>query len=526
MSLVCKIFLSLMICIGLLSVGTFTYASEQDVVKEEITHIASFDLFYSGQMIAVGDEETWEEIQQLIQDNLSYICGYNEKGGEALLEVSQLDVSTVNIEVVGTYVIKVVLDISEEYSDGYFLSPEITEIEVPVKVSNPEEFELWKARTIESKHIIYYLPDIIPSETQIYFYESETKIYLEDSKNLTWKLCDDTIAMMKGFSFAINRDALIKQHYAYFYLQNGDMRSQIIEVYENGVFYSVETIGGDRDGGDTNLGSDKPFTQPIPDLILEETEPKETFVESEFTQPPVENEQSIYTSTSETEMLNTEETRNIIKVDPINQSYSVGAVAETTLDLEEKTSETETQSSNNGMEYSDNDKDIFSGYRTRLLMESGGCSAKFSKHGITVEIPQDVLAFQDDDIITVEIIPDNNSATYHINISINEKNVVLENAVTIWFPESFFQGIDTTEITVNNSNQPLIYDSESKAFYLVTTELGEFVLISDSKDAIAYTSDTPQNHKSNFNIIIIVGVVLLITIIAVGMIFYWRKRIK
>ena len=225
-------------------------------------------------------------------------------------------------------------------------------------------------------------------------------------------------------------------------------------------------------------------------------------------------------------MLNTEETRNIIKVDPINQSYSVGAVAETTLDLEKKTSETETQSSNNGMEYSDNDKDIFSGYRTRLLMESGGCSAKFSKHGITVEIPQDVLAFQDDDIITVEIIPDNNSDTYHINISINETNVVLEKAVTIWFPESFFQGIDTTEITVNNSNQPLAYDSESKAFYLVTTELGEFVLISDSKDAIAYTSDTPQNHKSNFNIIIIVGVVLLITIIAVGMIFYWRKRIK
>ncbi len=517
MNSICKFFLSLMICIGLLGVGTFTYASEHEVVKEEITHIALFDLFYSGQMIAVGDEETWEEIQQLIQDNLSYICGYNEEGGEALLEVSQLDMSNVDIEVVGTYVIKVVLDISEEYSDSYFLSSEITEIEVPVKVSDPEEFELWKARTIENQHIIYYLTDIIPSETQIYFYESETKVYLEDSENLTWQLCDDTIATMKSFSFAINRDALIKQQYTYFYLQNGDMRSRIIEVYEDGIFYSVETIGGDRDGGDTNLGLDKPFTQPTPDLISEETEPKETFVESE---------QSIYTSTSETEMLNTEKARNIIKVDPINQSYSVGVVAETTSDLERNKSETETQSSNNGMEYSDNYKDIFSGYRTRLLMEGGGGTAKFSKHGITVEIPQDVLAFQDDDIITVEIIPDNNSATYHINISINETNVVLEKAVTIWFPESFLKGVDATEITVNNSNQPLAYDSESKAFYLVTTELGEFVLISDGEDAIAHTLDTPQNHKSNFNIIIIVSVVLLITVIVVGMIFYWRKRIK
>ena len=65
--------------------------------KTEIDHIASYDVFFSGQMIAVDDEEEYENIQYMMTDSISYLTGYNDNGAEAILDAYLIDWSNIDI---------------------------------------------------------------------------------------------------------------------------------------------------------------------------------------------------------------------------------------------------------------------------------------------------------------------------------------------------------------------------------------------------------------------------------------------
>ncbi|MGN0592053.1 MAG: hypothetical protein ACI4JQ_02260 [Ruminococcus sp.] len=257
-----------------LLIPTVNASAEEE--KEVLTHIASSDVYFSGHMIAVGDEADWEEKQEYILDNLSYLVAHNDADGEALLTVTDLDWSPVDILTPGIYTVSVSLEVSEEDALYYVLDPSLQMISIPVCISDPAAFELFPARSTEIHHMIYFLPDIPSEETQIYGYFSDEACTMETLKACDWTLCDSSIACMKSGGFTISREAIGQSRYGYFYLQYGDLQSQILEVYENGVYTSVTGMGGDRDGGDANMIDLPAVTQPAPVIPGEETTAAET----------------------------------------------------------------------------------------------------------------------------------------------------------------------------------------------------------------------------------------------------------
>ena len=97
-------------------------------------------------MIAVGDYDEWAFYQSLLSSCLSQysFIGITEKNVEVLLDAS-IDLSAVNLEQPGEYVITVTLNVSDEQDPpGNYVIPEDLSIMTrTIKVSRPEDFELW-----------------------------------------------------------------------------------------------------------------------------------------------------------------------------------------------------------------------------------------------------------------------------------------------------------------------------------------------------------------------------------------------
>ncbi|MGN1481314.1 sensor histidine kinase [Porcipelethomonas sp.] len=263
-----KLFLIFGVLSGLVFSESVSVSAEEE--KEVLDHIASSDVYFSGYMLAIGNEEGWEETQSCICDSMSYLVAYNDNA-EAILTVSDPDWDCVDIYTEGIYNLDFSLTICEEDAPYCVLDPSIQNVIIPVCVSNPEDFELFPARTTQTSHVIYFLPDIPSEETEIYIFFSDWECTFEELENCDWTLCSTDTAYMKSGGFSISRSALEVSNYAYFYLQYGDMRSQIIEVYENGKYSSVIGIGGDRDGGDASICNTPIVTQPAPITPAEKT---------------------------------------------------------------------------------------------------------------------------------------------------------------------------------------------------------------------------------------------------------------
>ena len=458
------------LCLCLLPGGT----AFAEPAKTEIDHIASYDAFFSGQMIAVDDEEEYENVQYMMTDSISYLTGYNDNGAEAILDAYLIDWSNIDIHTAGTYFVTVFLRIDAAEEDKFTLSPELEQIKLPICISDPDDFELFLARTISDQHIVYFLQNAETESTQIYAYFSPAACDYTALQNCSWTVCDENTALCMDEGFSILRSALPVGQYAYFYIQTADRTSQILEIYEDGNVTVSKEIRGDRDGSDTNFSSNPILTQPAPAIPSAE----QTTVTAVVTNPR-------NNAPAPPDDIASEE-------DTHGQAYSIHAESEQT----ETTNQTKQHSTTTTtaataatvaatisgapqMEYSDSNMDILSGYRIHEMMKQSGGSATFSKNGITLSIPENAISFQDTDMVTVTLSAESES-TYVVDILVNGERAVPQKSFTLWFPKNLFQSTESPVVKCDGVKQLMEYDKQSSAYYIRTTNLGTFQIVGDA----------------------------------------------
>lgn len=509
---------------GVLSGLVFSDSVSAEEEKEVLDHIASSDVYFSGYMLAVGDEEGWEETQCSIYDNMSYLVAYNDNA-EAILIASEPDWDSVDIYTAGIYGLDFTMELCEEDAPYCELDSSIQNVVIPVCVSDPEEFELFPARTTEQQHVVYFLPDIPSEETEIYGFFSPEQCNLGELENCDWFLCGTDTACMKSNGFSISCAALEENYYSYFYLQYGDMSSQIVEIYENGEYTTVVGMGGDRDGGDADIINNPVVTQPAPTVPVKTTTTAVSTEKAVVSDIPVdksaviqENKKSVRNNKTAGEQ-DEEDTYPVADSSPsgttVSEKKTSGQTPQTTVtDLSKGDSQQ--------IEYSDNTKDELSGYRVRLMMEQSGGTAKFSKNGITISIPENAIEFADSDMITVSVQPVDDSSAYEIMILINDEQAEIKVPVTIWFPERCFSGTETPALEICGSTQLLEYDAESCAYRIETTYLGTYSL----KSADSETGETAQESYLVRNMFLIIGAGIVLAGGAVFCICFLRRKVK
>ena len=216
----------------------------------EITDIFNYQLIKSGVMLAVGDEGCWNETVEYWYDFLGFVTGYTEYGDEAVLILESLDISDVNINAEGEYTVTAMFALDDEYNNKFFISDELRTIKIPVRISNPDNFEIQIIGQDLSCFMGVYLHNQ-DSEVQIYYVESENELMHNKLTEYTALPADENLAVAGGGIFRIFNNSLNYYSHYYFYLECGEERSNYIHIYyeENNIIVS-EFTGGDRDGGD------------------------------------------------------------------------------------------------------------------------------------------------------------------------------------------------------------------------------------------------------------------------------------
>lgn len=515
-------------------------SSETQDEKEILTDIVSSDLWFSGYMLELDNIQDFEKMKQNLQNCISLLCAYNDDGAEAFLGVREYDADIVDIHKAGTYNIELSFFIDDdEVGDNYELSPDIQQVSIPVCVSRADDFELFHARSTELSHIIYCLKDL-NEQSEVYMYNSSQKCSLETLENCQWQICDSDIALIRKYSLAIKRNALPQNTYSYFYVVHEGIKSQYIEIYEENERYSIVSMGGDRDGSDFGNIFQPQISQPAPEIPeTAETSPSQSDLSYEnyetvtddyydyyendddyipdIMQYNIEYENVFNNEYKESAFTQPAETSESQPVTSVTSAENITSIINTSSETTVSTSPAEPAETtdSNIIEYSDNNTDILSGYRVRCMMEQCGGIARFSKNGITISITRGTFAFSDNDVISVSITPDENNS-YIISITINGNDAVLENEITLWFPEIMIKNGNKPEIFLNDSKilNPQ-YDSENHAYKIQTLETGKFTFTD-------FTETTSENKT--FRIIVIVSVVIIITVFIAGYIFRRKKR--
>ena len=73
---------------------------------------------------------------------MGFVTGYTEYGDEAVLILESLDISDVNINAEGEYTVTAMFALDDEYNNKFFISDELRTIKIPVRISNPDNFEI------------------------------------------------------------------------------------------------------------------------------------------------------------------------------------------------------------------------------------------------------------------------------------------------------------------------------------------------------------------------------------------------
>lgn len=132
--------------------------------------------------------------------------------------------------------------------------------------------------------------------------------------------------------------------------------------------------GGDRDGGDSGTGKEDDRIQPAPELPeTEQTEPE--LPETEQTKPELPD-------TSQTET-NLTETKTPESSTQPSEPFDPSAAEQTEANFKSSQNSDRT-------EHFTSDYDRISGTRLLLTLETSGC-AQFSKHGISISVPEAAL---------------------------------------------------------------------------------------------------------------------------------------
>ena len=233
--------------------------------KQEIISIFNYKLFTKGMMFAVGDSEACErEISSREGFISASVGGFTQENDVAELVLESFDSEEVDINTPGEYFVTAVYRIDDVYTEDFTISDEVRTLEIPVRVSDPVDFDLWLGDMDNSNFHLYYIRefDEYPS---VQWASSES--FLDDAqlKTADWSECPTDVGMIDSDAVRINRNELIKDRYYYFRLQRGEMISTIVHIMDDGVKVNYGSTGGDRDGGDGGGFKPPDVEQPGPD---------------------------------------------------------------------------------------------------------------------------------------------------------------------------------------------------------------------------------------------------------------------
>ena len=361
-----------------------------------ITLIANQNLCDGGIMLALNDIESWNEAI----DDLHYLAttmyGLTEDEQPAYLEVVSIDDTLVDLSVPGEYEIIITLAVSEENTVSFSLPEHLQKIRVPVKISDPDAFELWITQYDNDSFSFDYLKQL-DSSFKLYTLESETELSPDELLTADWSVDTNGSLNADAHSMSVLRRNLTVGHYYYYQIRSDSCSSTIVMLQDNGEKCSYASIGGNRDGSSDNPGADD-VIQPAPAAPAETPSQPETSAQPETPSQPETSAQPETPSQPETSA----------QPETPAQPETSGQ-PETTTPMESFTE----------------DSDTIYGTRLDLSRKNHGGSASFSKHDIQATLSSDTLDSLDigaSDSLTVEIKQETPSSVT-ISVSKNGETV-------------------------------------------------------------------------------------------------------
>lgn len=487
----------------------------------EITDIFNYQLIKSGVMLAVGDEGCWNETVEYWYDVLGFVTGYTEYGDEAVLILESLDISDVNINAEGEYTVTAMFALDDEYNNKFFISDELRTIKIPVRISNPDNFEIQIIGQDLSCFMGVYLHNQ-DSEVQIYYVESENELMHNKLTEYTALPADENLAVAGGGIFRIFSYSLNSYSHYYFYLECGEERSNYIHIYydENNINVS-EFTGGDRDGGDAGSNSLPDYTLPYRDDESAQDnsskdENKKTDLTENGSESPKKSTSNIQSSTNDLMQNFTAESTTVFENTTHNYAESQTEIYDDNND----------EGYDNFTEIVTETKDIISGYRLNLLLQNNDY-AVFSKGGITVQIPRNTiekLNVSDNDRFSVEIIKtDENTVT--VTIFFNNSEITLIEGMKIIAPFDYESGNITVKEVNNGKVINSTYDKASNTVSFLTSKTGTFKITCENSSFENTDINTTDQGSSGVDLfLIVVAVLVLLTACVTVAVLLFRRR--
>ena len=327
-----------------------------------ITTIANQNLCDGGIMIALNDTESWEESIDYLKYITTTLYGLTEDFQPAHLEVSSIDTSQVDLSTPGAYKILITLEVSEDNPVSFSLPDDLCKIEVPVKISDPDDFELWITKYDNDTFSFVFLKKLDDSY-KLYTLENETELSLDELLTADWSVDTNGYLNTDANSMSVLRYNLTVGHYYYYQIRSDSCSSTIVMLQDNGDKCTYVSMGGNRDGSSDDPGSGD-VIQPAPQLPQPDTSDKDPDTGSDTPDAPTDP--------------------------PASDEPETPAPSEDSAPMESFTE----------------DSDTIYGTRLDLTRKNHGGNASFSKHGIQATLSSDTLDSLDvgtDDSLTVEI---------------------------------------------------------------------------------------------------------------------------
>lgn len=485
----------------------------------EITDIFNYQLIKSGVMLAVGDEDCWNETVEYWYDLLGFVTGYTEYGDEAVLILESLDISDVNINAEGEYTVTAMFALDDEYNNKFFISDELRTIKIPVRISNPDNFEIQIIGQDPSCFMGVYLHNQ-DSEVQIYYVESENELMHNKLTEYTALPADENLAVAGGGIFRIFNNSLNPYSHYYFYLECGEERSNYIHIcYDENNIIGSEFTGGDRDGGDAGSNSLPDYNLPYrDDESAQDNSSKDENgkEESKVSESPKKSTSNIQTSTNDLMQNFTAESTTVFENTTHNYAESQTEIYDNNND----------EGYDNFTEIVTETKDIISGYRLNLLLQNNDY-AVFSKGGITVQIPRNTiekLNVSDNDRFSVEIIKtDENTVT--VTIFFNNSEITLIEGMKIIAPFDYESGNITVKEVNNGKVINSTYDKASNTVSFLTGKTGTFKITCENSSFENTDINTTDQGSSGVDLfLIVVAVLVLLTACVTVAVLLFRRR--
>lgn len=471
--------------------------------KKELTKIFNYDIFIKGRVIPINDIESLNQEIETRKQMFSFVAGYNENYDEALLTVESFDFSEIDISKVGTYNVIIKLQIDQSYSEEYFISDELRTLYIPIRISDPNSLDIFVLGVNASTYDINFLKPVT-EDLELLYFQSCTPMTVQELENVTWDLYE---AISPTNFFRISRSELDLNTHYYFRIKHANEYSNIIHIFDDGNIPVYDSMSGDRDGGDSE-GDD------IPDIIQP---------------PPINSSSSI--NPSDDDESNSESYKPTLKDPSDNESDKRVYLSDKTIPtvIDSPNVDNTLNREDGVFEYFGKNKDIISGYRLKLMYESSGAKAIFSKNGLTVILQQsllETLKIKDNDSFCIEI-KNTSPSEFSLFIAINGVEVKNIENITFMIPytKNFTEG--SLSILCDSSNIiPLYdYDMNQKILSFTADSTGTFKITETLNKLDSQESNIPSNIESKpKNKSIVIGCIVTIIILSISAILFITYR--